>query len=136
MKRPLAALRRFDHGGVLGDALYRVAIPGFAEVNLALESAGFEVLEGSDRSNSDGCTVPWYAPMAGRYGKWGSGIMRVPRVRKALVGASKAAEVVRVLPRGSARVVGLMNRSAEAYISGGRAGIFTPLYCFLARKPA
>ena len=29
----LAALRRFDHGSVYGDALYRVAIPGFAEGN-------------------------------------------------------------------------------------------------------
>ena len=29
----LAALRRFDHAGVYGDALYRVAIPGFAEGN-------------------------------------------------------------------------------------------------------
>ena len=29
----LAALRRFDHGTVYGDALYRVAIPGFAEAN-------------------------------------------------------------------------------------------------------
>ena len=30
----LAALRRFDHGSVFGDALYRVAIPGYAEANL------------------------------------------------------------------------------------------------------
>ena len=29
----LAALGRFDHAGVYGDALYRVAIPGFAEAN-------------------------------------------------------------------------------------------------------
>ena len=29
----LAALRRFDHGSVYGDTLYRVAIPGFAEAN-------------------------------------------------------------------------------------------------------
>ena len=29
----LATLRRFDHGEVFGDALYRVAIPGFAEGN-------------------------------------------------------------------------------------------------------
>ena len=29
----LATLGRFDHGGVYGDALYRVAIPGFAEAN-------------------------------------------------------------------------------------------------------
>ena len=32
-KGALAALRRFDHGSVYGDALYRVAIPGFAEAN-------------------------------------------------------------------------------------------------------
>ena len=29
----LATLRRFDHGSVYGDTLYRVAIPGFAEAN-------------------------------------------------------------------------------------------------------
>ena len=29
----LATLRRFDHGSVFGDTLYRVAIPGFAEAN-------------------------------------------------------------------------------------------------------
>ena len=29
----LASLRRFDHSSVYGDALYRVAIPGFAEAN-------------------------------------------------------------------------------------------------------
>ena len=29
----LAALRRFDHSSVYGDALYRIAIPGFAEAN-------------------------------------------------------------------------------------------------------
>ena len=29
----LATLRRFDHGSVFGDTLYRVAIPGFAEGN-------------------------------------------------------------------------------------------------------
>ena len=29
----LASLRRFDHGTVFGDQLYRVAIPGFAEAN-------------------------------------------------------------------------------------------------------
>ena len=55
--------------------------------------------------------------------------------RKAFIGASRLAEVLRVLPKGSADVVGLMDRTANAYVAGGRAGIFTPLYCFLARKP-
>ena len=48
---------------------------------------------------------------------------------------SKVAEVLRLFPKGSAEVVRLLDRTAEAYIAGGKAGIFTPLYCFLARKP-
>ena len=43
--------------------------------------------------------------------------------------------MLRVLPKGTADVVRLMDRAARAYVAGGRAGIFTPLYCFLARKP-
>ena len=128
-----------EHRSIKQDLMLTIAlkeIPGFAEVNSALESAGFEVLEGSDRNYSDGCTVPWYAPMEGRYGKLGRGLMRVPKVRKALAAVSRPAEVVRILPRGSARVLRLMDRTARAYVSGGRAGIFTPLYCFLARKPS
>ena len=127
-----------EHQSIKQDLMLHIAlkeIPGFAEVNLALESAGFDVLEGSDRDKSAGCTVPWYVPMEAHYGKLGSGFIRVPKVRKALVVASRAAEVLRILPRGSARVLGLMDRAAEAYVSGGRAGIFTPLYCFLAQKP-
>ena len=108
-------------------------IPTFAEVNRALESAGFEVLEGTDRNVGE---VPWYAPMDGRYGGWRRALVRVPMGRRVVQGAIGLAEILRIFPRGSAKVIGLMNRSAEAYVSGGKAGIFTPLYCFLARKPA
>ena len=48
---------------------------------------------------------------------------------------SRLAELLGLFPRGSAEVVRLMDRTADAYVAGGRAGIFTPLYCFLARKP-
>ena len=108
-------------------------IPTFADVNHALESAGFEVLEATDRNVGE---VPWYAPMEGRYGGWHRALVRVPIGRRVVQEAVRLAEIVRVFPRGSAKVIGLMNRSAEAYVSGGKAGIFTPLYCFLARKPA
>ena len=40
-----------------------------------------------------------------------------------------------MFPKGSANVVGLLDRTANAYVAGGKTGIFTPLYCFLARKP-
>ena len=128
-----------DHRSIKRELMLGIAlkeIPGFGEVNTALESVGFEVLEASDRNNSDGCPVPWYVPMAGRYGRFASGLLRVPKVRRALVLAAAAAEVVRILPRGSSSLIRFMDRTAEAYVSGGRTGIFTPLYCFLARKPA
>lgn len=108
-------------------------IPTFAEVDRALESAGFEVLEGTDRNVGE---VPWYAPMDGRYGGWRRALVRVPAGRRVVQEAIRLAELLRIFPRGSAKVIGLMNRTAEAYVSGGKAGIFTPLYCFLARKPS
>jgi hypothetical protein len=60
---------------------------------------------------------------------------RIPLGRKVFIGASRLAEGLGVFPKGSADVVRLMDQTAEAYVSGGRTGIFTPLYCFLARKP-
>ena len=107
-------------------------IPTFAAVNGALESAGFEVLEGTDRNVGE---VPWYAPTEGRYGTSLRALVRVPAGRRVVLEAIRLAELLRIFPRGSAKVVGLMNRTVEAYVSGGKAGIFTPLYCFLARKP-
>ena len=43
--------------------------------------------------------------------------------------------MLRVSPKGSSDVVGMLDQTASAYVAGGKSGIFTPLYCFLARKP-
>ncbi len=115
------------HGIALND------IATMAEVNRDLQSAGFEIIEGMDRG--EGAATPWYRPMEVRHGRLGNAIYRVPMGRKLFIGAARAAEVVGAFPRGSAEVVRLMDRTANAYVAGGRAGIFTPLYCFLARKP-
>ena len=106
------------------------------EVNRALETAGFQVVEGIDRAvGKNGQTVPWYRPMETRHGTLGTALRRIPLGRRAFIGASRLAEVLRVFPKGSADVVRLLDRTANAYVAGGRTGIFTPLYCFLARKP-
>ncbi|MCY3728650.1 MAG: class I SAM-dependent methyltransferase [Nitrospira sp.] len=110
-------------------------IATFGEVNHALEAAGFQVIEGMDRDVKEGPSTPWYQPMEMRHGTLGNLLCRIPWGRKAFIAGSKLAEVLRLFPRGSAEVVRLMDRTAEAYVMGGKAGIFTPLYCFLARKP-
>ena len=128
-----------DHQAIKQELMQYIAlkeIPGFAEVNEAVEIAGFEIVEAGDRGQSDGPTVPWYAPMEGRHGGIFDRAIRAPRARPAVFAAARAAEAARVFPRGSARVIRLMGRAADAYVAGGAAGIFTPLYCFLARKPA
>ncbi len=137
---------RFDpdddrHRAIEHELMHGIALDGIAttgEVNRALEEAGFEVLEGKDRAvaqNSPSHPVPWYRPMETRRGTPGGTLYRVPLGRKAMIGGLRLAELVKIFPEGTADVVRLMDRTARAYVAGGRAGIFTPLYCFLARKP-
>ena len=116
-----------------GIALREIAT--FSEVNKMLEAVGFEIVEAADKDVREGPSTPWYQPMAGRGGTLRSAFRRTPLGRKAIFGALRLAEALRYFPRGSASVVQLMDRTAEAYVAGGKSGIFTPLYCFLARKP-
>lgn len=135
---------RFDpdndrHRAIKQELMHGIAlkdIATMAEVNRALEAAGFQVIESKDRAVAEtGPTIPWYQPMLTQRSTLGNALRRTPLGRKTFIGASRLAEVVRVFPKGAADVVGLMDRTANAYVDGGRTGIFTPLYCFLARKP-
>ncbi len=135
---------RFDpgdsrHRAIKKDLMHGIALKDIAttdEVNQALESVGFQVIEGIDRAEAeDGAVTPWYRPMEARGRTLGSALRRVPMGRKAYIAMSRLAEALGVFPKGSAAVVRLMDGTARAYVAGGRAGVFTPLYCFLARKP-
>ena len=117
-----------------GIALKDIATMG--EVDQALETAGFQIMEGRDHAVAETYpTTPWYLPMETRHGTLGSAMHRIPLGRKLIIGTSMLAEVLRVFPKGSTEVIELLDRTANAYVAGGKTGIFTPLYCFLARKP-
>ena len=128
------------HQAIKRDLMHGIALKEIAtmgEVDRALEAAGFQVLEGTDHAVGEGGpTVPWYRPMEKRHGTFGTALSRIPLGRRAFIGASKLAEALGVFPKGSAEVVRFMDMTANAYVAGGRTGIFTPLYCFLARKPS
>ena len=127
------------HRTIKRELVHGIALPGIAtygEVDRALETAGFEVLEATDLAVEEtGRVTPWYRPLETRHGWLGSALLRVPKGRKVFYWGSRLAELLRVFPKGSAEVVKLMDRTADAYVAGGRTGIFSPLYCFLARKP-
>ena len=118
-----------------GIALDEIAT--FGEVNSALESAGFRVLEVMDRAVEPTVpTTPWYQPMEGPAFKLGMGTRGIPVSRKMFLAGSRLAETLRVIPKGSTEVASMLDRTANAYVAGGKAGIFTPLYNFLALKPS
>ena len=106
------------------------------EVDRTLTAVGFEVIEGQDLGVvEDDLGTPWYKPMEARHGTLGTALRRTPLGRKGIMWGSKLAELAGVFPKGSTDVVGLLDRTANAYVAGGKTGIFTPLYCFLAQKP-
>ena len=127
------------HRAIKQDLMHGIALKDIAtmhEVNRALETAGFEVIEGRDRAVADsGPSTPWYQPMVTQRQTLGNALHRIPLGRKLVITASRLAETLGLFPKGSAEVVGLMDRTANAYVAGGKARVFTPLYCFLARKP-
>ena len=127
------------HRAIKKDLMHGIALNDIAtmgEVNRALETAGFQVIEAKDRGVDENSPVtPWYQPMEARGKTLGNALRRTPLGRKALLGTSRLTEALGLFPKGSADVIGLMDRTANAYVAGGKAGVFTPLYCFLARKP-
>ena len=122
--------QHLQHGVALND------IATMDEVNRALEAVGFELVEGQDQGLAQpGASTPWYQPMLSYRGTRRGSVSRSPLGRQALLAGARLAEWVRILPDGSASVISMMDRTARAYVAGGQTGIFTPLYCFLARKP-
>ena len=73
--------------------------------------------------------------MEGQSGTLRNLFRRTPLGRKAIFAGLRLAEAFRLFPNGAADLIQLMDRTANAYVAGGRAGTFTPLYCFVARKP-
>ncbi len=118
---------------MLGIALDGIAT--YSEVDRMLEAAGFEIVEAVDRGKVDESGTPWYRPMEGLDGTLQSAFRRTPLGRKAMIAGLRVGETCRFVPKGSAAVVQLMNRTADAYVAGGKSEIFSPLYCFLACKP-
>ncbi len=117
-----------------GIALKDIATMG--EVNRALETVGFQVIEAKDRAvEENGPTTPWYQPMETRGKTLDNALRRIPLGRKAFIATSRLAETLGMFPKGSADVVGLLDRTANACVAAGKAEVFTPLYCFLALKP-
>ncbi len=105
------------------------------EVDSALQSVGFELLDARDRAFDSDRETPWYRALQ-RRDLTLSSTPRTPLGRTLVNLTLRAGEAARVFPKGSRAVSTLLNRAADALVEGGKSGIFTPMYFVLARKPA
>jgi len=112
-------------------------IPPVSEVVAALEGAGFEVVEHFDMHrtmHTDPMEIPWYATLAGM--EWSlTGFRMTPLGRFVTHSFVQALELLRIAPKGSAKVSKMLNDTAIDLANGGKLEIFSPDYFFLARKP-
>jgi len=115
-----------------GNGLPDIALT--SEVCDALRMAGFEVLEARDLAPESHPERPWYRALQGRDLSLTS-IPRTPVGRALTNVALRLGERLRVVPEGTATVSTLLNRGADALVEGGKSGVFTPMFFFLARKP-
>jgi len=117
----------------LGGGLPDIAYPH--EVEDALRTVGFELVEATDKAVQYSPGIPWYQPLTGRGTSLAN--FRSSKLGRAVThGSVWMMERLGVLPRGALRVSRLLNMAAAAFAESGQLGIFTPMYFALARKPA
>ncbi len=97
----------------------------------ALEESGFELLEARDLALSS--ELPWYESL--RAG------LSLNGFRNSRAGAFlthqlvRTLEAVRLSPPGTVLVHDVLRLAQRALVEGGEAGVFTPIYFWVARKP-
>lgn len=102
------------------------------DVEQSLKDAGFEVLEATDWALTAQPETPWYAPLRSGFSLTG--------FRNSKAGAFVTHQVVRALetvklsPHGTVAAHDVLRLAQRALVEGGEAGIFTPMFFFLARK--
>ncbi len=105
------------------------------EVCNALRDAGFEILGARDLAPDADPETPWFRALQGR----DFSLMSIPRTpigRSMMNLTLRIGEWLRLTPQGARAVSTFLNNGADALVKGGESGVFTPMFFFLARKPA
>lgn len=103
-----------------------------SELDAALKDAGFELLDTRDWAATSDPSLPWYSPLDAGWSLTGfrnsrTGAMLTHQVVRAL-------ERLRLSPPGTVRTHDVLRLAQRALCEGGREGIFTPSYFWLAVK--
>lgn len=109
-------------------------VASFDDVIGALRNVGFEVIESFDAAENSDPETPWYRALEGRDLSLKS-LPRTPIGRSVTTWALRILEPLRVVPKGTTDVLDFLNLAADSLVEGGRSGIFTPNFYYMARKP-
>lgn len=106
-----------------------VTITGF---HVAIRAAGLEIVEARDRAVDS--VVPWYTALQPQ---WTLSDLKITPLGRWLTHALLTVlETMRLAPQGSVAVHRTLCKGADGLSGGGEAGIFTPMYMVVARKPS
>ncbi|XP_021619756.1 cycloartenol-C-24-methyltransferase isoform X2 [Manihot esculenta] len=124
-----------EHQRIKGEVELGNGLPDIRSMEECLEAlklAGFEVMWEKDVAVDS--PLPWYLPLD-------KSQISLSNFRVTAVGRFFTRNMVKTLeflglaPEGSQRVQAFLEQAADALVEGGKKGIFTPMYFFLARKP-
>lgn len=105
----------------------------WSAVDDALTASGFELLETRDVAlESD---PPWYSALQGRDLSLSS-ILRTGVGQRVTHISVQLLEKLRIAPKGTTDISSLLMDAGRSLVAGGARRIFTPMYFFIARKPA
>ncbi len=99
----------------------------------SLRGAGFEVLEARDLAPTGDTSMPWYRPLEANVSL--QGFMKTRVGTKLTHYAVRALERVGLSPKGTTEVHRFLLLAQRSLVAGGRAGLFTPMYLAVAKKP-
>ncbi len=104
------------------------------ELDACLKDVGFEILETRDMRHDGDADMPWYTPLD-------SGVS-LQGFRNSRAGAFATHQLVRMLerariaPKGTLQMHGVLRLAQQSLVEAGKMDIFTPMYFWVARKPA
>ncbi|KAG0086019.1 Delta(24)-sterol C-methyltransferase [Podila epicladia] len=107
----------------------------------ALENVGFSIEHAKDMGATDD-KIQWYYPLEGSVRQANAFWDYLTVLRTTTAGRAattymvKTLETLGLVAPGSAKVSGILQTGADAVLEGARLGIFTPMFFFVARKPA
>ncbi|AET39143.1 sterol 24-C-methyltransferase Ecym_4063 [Eremothecium cymbalariae DBVPG len=131
--------RKIAYNIELGDGIPKMY--GVQDARDALKHVGFNIVHDENLADNND-QIPWYYPLTGdwRYvqtlGDVGTFLRTSYLGRQVTTAFMYTLETLGLAPKGSGKVTKALETAAAGLIAGGKQKLFTPMWLFVAKKPA